>query len=442
MATLSTKLNQRVSHADFGPGTVRAIQDSGARLRVYFDAVGGTEVVAAESCTPLGSPVVVGSTTAKPAQSAGELPGSKPRGVVQDRLAIECLRQGLPPPGRLSDWTVGQVRARRELASILDRAVQGSGEMVFATAPYGQGKTHLGRLAMEIAAEKGLATMEVELDGKGRSLDDGARLVAELFSALRLPRSVFSGANSEPGIGTLLRRVAGSMITRGHLPELAVFFDFLTYPAQWAESDEAVASLEGYLAGTTTRAAAASEMRRVLGRPVDLPSLKMEWGALDQRRRAQGDQLSRIVALARVAGAKGALVVLDELDQDYCGLRHEKKNSMLAELNRIAESGPVVVLLLARELSVQNAKEIPLDKTMADSDLAALVNKVVDTYAAVYPHLAFGRGREELFSGLNRKFGDEYAPRGWGPRFFVRATIEACDAVRTRKLTSFEDVVL
>ena len=52
--------------------------------------------------------------------------------------------------------------------------------MLLVRAPYGQGKSHLGRLARELAAEHGLLTMHVELDGRGLSMRDGAGLVAGL----------------------------------------------------------------------------------------------------------------------------------------------------------------------------------------------------------------------------------------------------------------------
>lgn len=443
MAAMSNLLGQRVRHAAFGQGTVRAVIANGGIYRVYFEAIGGTELVSAESCAPVSQ-----QAAALPAQQARPIatstgtgaPVHRPAGGTRERQTIECLRQGLPPPGQLRDWTVGQHKARSDLQAILQRAAQGKGEVVFATAPYGQGKTHLGRLAVEFATELGMATMQVELDGKGRSLADGAKLTEEMFASLQLPLTGSDRDGTVPGLGTLLRRAAFPLASNGLPLGLEIFSEFLEFPSRWIESDEVIVTLERYLSGALNRTDAAGALRPFLGHSIALPSLKMDWGRQEHRRQAQGDQILRIISLSKIAGASGTLIVLDELDQDYNGLDHPKKNKMLGELDRVAKSGPVVVLLLARTLTVSNAREIPLDKVLSEADLATLVNKAIDTFALVYPHPGLAVGRPAFFQALNHRFDAEYANRGWGPRFFVRATIEACEGVRARDLRSMADV--
>lgn len=427
-------VDQPVRHPDFGDGTVRFIAEDGATLKVFFDAIGDVEVVHASALTVLSPPAQL--VDFPPGLRAGHAAvPAQPRDLP--RLTVECLRQGLPPPGKLTSWTVGHVAARKALEAAIGAAARGSGSVLFARAGYGQGKSHLGRLGRELAREQGLASFHVELDGAGLSLAAGSRVIAALLASARLPDTGHDQEHLVPGLATILKRAA-PMAARGVPPELAQFEPFLAKPSRWAEAEEVIEVLEEYLSGYLNRNDAMAALFRLLRMRVALESLRMDWGRMEARRRAQARQLERIVRLAMLAGAKGGFVVIDELDHDF-QFEVDRKNAMLGELGRMTAGSPIVLMLLARELEMTGAVELQLG-TFAEEELDLLVNKTIDAFAVAHPSPALTRGRKELFAALLRKFRKEYQDIGWGPRFFVRAAVECCEATRSRRLDSLAQV--
>ncbi len=428
---------QRVRHRDLGPGTVRVVSPNGV-LKVFFDLISDVEVVEASSLVlpglrELETPLLV--STAQPV--APSRVGSEPSATHAKRLTIECLRQGLPPPGKLTSWTVGHRKARDAIDTAIAQARRGNGSTMFLRAGYGQGKSHLGRLGGELAREQGFASFHVELDGSGVSLSQGSRLVAALFASARLPDADSDHEHLVPGLATILKRAAPA--AKAGVPfELEAFAPFLQEPSRWVESDEIVEVLELYLSGYMRPTDASRVLADALGVKPKLKSLRMDYGLAEHRRRSQAEQLARIVSLVRLAGAKGAFIVIDELDHDYQADAY-KQNAMLGELARVAASQPVVLLLLAREVPMQGLPAIDLGE-FSESEFERLVDKTIDAFAEVYPAPALLRGRKELFALLQEEFGRSYKSREWGPRYFVRAAIEACEATRAHGLDSLSQV--
>ena len=77
-----------------------------------------------------------------------------------------------------------------------------------------------------------------------------------------------------------------------------------------------------------------------------------------------------------------------------------------------------------------------------DSELETIVDMTVDGFARRYPLPALGRGRRELKAMLVGRFRGEYEREGWGPRYLIRATIEACEMVRGGGLSTLAAVAL
>lgn len=429
---------QRVTSSEFGKGVVRGTS-AGGMLRVYFDATESVEFVSADSVRAMGS-------DAPPPTKMRAEPAPAPKQLTVDkrRLAVECLRQGLPPPEMLASWTFGHAKARKKMDAAIANAAKGSGSVLMVRAAYGQGKSHLGRLGCELAREQGFLTMNVELDGDGLSLRYGTRVIASLFASARMP--AVGDAETEhlvPGLAPLLRRAA----TVKRLPKrLEIFKPFLEEPEWWVESEPAIETLEAYLSGDLNAPTASGRLQEFLGKRFRLQSLRMAYGTAEDRQHAQAEQLLRVTELAVQAGAKGAFVVIDELDHDLRNDRDSRVSEMLEQLAAVAKKGPVVVLLLARDgtnhdahFEIDDAEELVLDG-LADKEIALLVDKAIDTYGAAFPLPALHSGREEFLGVLRDQFDSEYERSGWGPRFFVRATIEACEAVRTRGLRSLASV--
>jgi hypothetical protein len=318
-------------------------------------------------------------------------------------------------------------------------------------ADYGQGKSHWGRLARELALEQGLMTMHVELDGEGVSFSStisGTRTISTLFGSAVLPIDDDTDDEHQiPGLGTVLRRAATHL--RGRVPHaLRTFSPFLAHADLLMESEEIVQTLEDYLSGDKSRTVASETIRDLTGQMMCLETLGMSYGNASSRRAAQAEQVARVVSLGMAAGAKGGLVVLDEIDHDLRGRRNVSSYSnvlnMLGQLARITRDEPIVVLMLTPTdlgLSVEGGIEIKLEP-LDTGELNGLMNRTIDTYAAAFPAPVLHRGRQELMDALLTRYEHEYRDAGWGPRFFVRSTIECCEAARQRKHESLAEVAV
>lgn len=433
-------VGQRVHSSEFGEGTVRRIGAGGALVYVYFDSIDALQGENASSLSPVGEP----PPTPQPAPSAPTVVGPLLSACDGRRLAIECLRQGLPPPRMVASWTFGLGKARQRLDAAIASARDGEGSVLVVRAPYGQGKSHLGRLGRELALEHGLATMHVLIDGQGLTLRTGTRVLASLFASALLPPAATDTEHLVPGLATILRRAAASLPRR--LPrELVPFQSFLEDPTKWVQCEDAVEILERYLSGDVNRTVASATLSELLGERVELAPLKMGYGTRHERHQRQADQLRRVTALAGLAGARGAFIVVDELDHDL-RLPDERVTGMLQHLAAVVLKSPIVLLLLVAEerpgevqVNLRGAQDLTLDE-LVDADLRAVAAKVVDSFAATYPTDGLTAGFDELFRTMLRQFKREHGHQGWGPRFFVRSSVEACEAVRERALDSLAKV--
>jgi hypothetical protein len=268
--------------------------------------------------------------------------------------------------------------------------------------------------------------MNTELDGGGISLANSSRLLVHLFSSLRLPDG--SGAGDPvPGLGPLLRNAARDRL----MPKGCELFRPILRQAQaWDGNEEAIEILEEYLSAELAKSAAEQRLK-ALGMPVALPSLGVNYGTLGDRLVAQAEQLARIVALARGLGSKAALVVVDELDHEFSDgnrARTQRAFETTKTWSRVLRREPVVLLLLAppdisgwpfcRRIS------LPL---LGSDELRKLTENVVEAFRRERDDLIVRDGVERLFKRLLNDFNSRFKSEGWGPRYFVRATVEACE---------------
>jgi bacteriophage exclusion system BrxC/D-like protein len=431
-------IGQRVLHGEYGDGVVKGATANGAFLRVLFSAIGAEERVIASALRARGVAPASVESTATPAPPA--LPPSAPTSEAAldgRRLAVECLRQGLPPPGKLASWTFGHVNARRKLDAALRRAAEGEGSVLLVRAGYGNGKSHFGRLGRDLAHEHGFVTMQVDLDGEGLSLSTGTRAFSALFASAALPPAGDGSADHlVPGLGTLLK-LAGPRAPKRLPQALEELEPFLGIADRWIESEGACEVLERYLSGEVGKLEAVARIREVLGVRIELTSLDLNYGTTDRRQQARAQQVARVTRLGMLAGAKGGFVVLDELDHDLAG--HDANVGLqLRHLAKIALRNPIVLVLLAREtngLDIDGAEAVELD-ALEEEELARLVDKTVETYMGVHASPVLTRGRAELLQALQRRYAESFEADGWGPRFFVRSAIEACEATRLLRLDS------
>jgi hypothetical protein len=289
-----------------------------------------------------------------------------------------------------------------------------------------------------MAISKRLMTMNVELDGVSVTLSNGMALLSRLFASAVLPDARESGVFPVPGLGTVLKQAARKL--SGHVPSvLDIFYSFLAIADSWEGNEEAIELLERYLSGDGKRFDIEDDIQALLGvQRLYLPPLKTNWGCLEDRFKAQAKQVARIVHLGLAAGARGALIVLDEFDHEFL---FSKNLSWRAQefLNRVCEitsSMPIVLLLMTPEnssLDVSGATRLDLPK-LDTAEYRQVFSQAVSAYRKAFPDFFIGDGEDVLFRGVYEKYKGEYRDIGWGPRFFVRAAIEACDRAAFLKL--------
>lgn len=437
---------QPVRHPRYGKGVILGPRDGGQTAYVFFKLLSLARYLPASDLIllgPDGNPIQAPITGIEGEPQAAQPPAIVPAGPpsevpIEKRRVLECLRQGLPPPGRLMAWTVGFEQVRMQIEqSIAAVATQRNGAVFVLAAEYGQGKSHVGQLALEMARRSELLTMNVDLDGRSVTLRDGSRILALLLASAHLPDGEGT-SRVVPGLGTILKEAAARL--RGRIPsQCELFAPFLEIAEQWEGNEEAIELLERYLSGEGKRLDIQHELSSLLGPPnLVLPPLKTNWGRLSDRLSAQATQLARVVRLGMEAGAKGALVVIDEFDHEFGGYLRisERSQDALQVYCRLAEIGPVVFLLLTPAydgLGLSNPRVLTLPK-LDRGQLRQVMDNAVAAHKEVFPDL-LDDGRGRLFQRLYRRYEDEYEALGWGPRFFVRAGIEACDRALEKRMS-------
>ncbi len=374
--------------------------------------------------------------------------------ACRSRVVVECLRQGLPPLGAIRDFTVGDAVQER-IRGTIRAAAEGKGSCLVLKAPYGQGKSHWGQFARETGLGCGLMTMHVELDGQQRSLSKtttAAAVVGELLESARLPDGG-DALHDDPGDGFrwVIQRAAreflcacagGAAAARVRSSAGALrFLRLETLARLVAQNDGVVEVLERYLTGALGRVDAVREVNGLTGVHVSFPPLRMTWGSVGERRAAQAAVLAEAVRLGMVAGARGAVLVVDEIDHDIPVWERGVGETLGTWLQLVKTLPVVVVLLTPVAIGIEeglggNLAIEPFSREEADE----LVGRTLDAYGRAFPAKAVVSGREELMDALWDCFEEEYGSAGWGPRFFVRAAIEACEIARLRGLGSLEEV--
>lgn len=440
---MALQKGDRVRHRVYGEGIVEGLVSGGGIVRVYFESIAQAkpmtvdELVREPTRLPGSSPILaVPPTIARVVGGpAGPSVPAPPVGSGRERLTLECLRQGLPPAGRLEAWTVGLDDVRTRLgAAIEDASQRRRGSILVVEGDYGHGKSHVGRWAREIALKRNLAVMEIDLDGLSLSLTNPGQLLARLLASLELPDGKGS-AQPTRGLGVLLQ-AAGARLGGVVPKDLSEFGFFLKRWEAWHADEDAVELLEQFLSGELSAAKAQREFRSRLADPgLIVPALRMNFGRQEERVHARASQMERLLRLAEQCGARGMLVVIDELDQDQGG-RYWDAGRVRTGLGMFEQiSGPLVTMLLAipgiSELKVGPLRNVRLP-ALGQQDLKLLVQRTVDLYRRVHPRWNPGDSFDRFFNNLWILYRSRFEKLGWGPRFFVRATVEACELSAAR----------
>lgn len=423
-----------VRHRVYGPGIVQG-KVGGDFARVFFPSIGQEKVVAAAELA-----ISVEGPAVPPAKRPPQPVKGLSEAAHEARKTIECLRQGIPPPNRLESWTVGLDEVRQKLGAALHDATETRrGSSIIVEGPFGCGKSHIGRWAREIALRRAIGVMQIDLDGMALSLSNAAVLTARLLASLELPDGN-GRVLQPPGLGTLLRE-CGNRLRGVKVKGLEEFEFFMKRWEAFDADEEAVEILESFLAGELAAATAQSGLRASLGdHSLVVPALRMNYSTRQDRVVARVDQLLRLYRLAERCGTKGILIIVDELDHDHGGdhWRPDAVDPGIQTFRLLSERGPFVTLFLATpgiaELRGGGVREVRLP-VLSQQQLRAIFARTIEAYVAAEPSVHPPGNLEALFGQAWVLYGKQYQARGWGPRFFVRAAIEACDLARTRGIS-------
>ena len=294
-----------VSHAEFGRGTV--IEDDPHRRRVRVDFGWMQDWVSYNEAGLRDLRVV----EARPADTTR--PGGLPNDVVDSRRAILALKLGQVLKENVVELSTGTDEIQKVLEEKAEATTRGQPGSILFEGSWGSGKTHLLTLLAALATERRLATASVILDGEGVRLSEPMSLMRSVLGSLCYSDELVPGSVIER-LREFRRRRSGSRaeIQRGASwrTRTAVF----KTPMRAFDEPEVADILDEYLT-MSIPATQARERLRKLGHSVQLPSMNAR--RVDERVERFCELLGGWAEICTLTGAKGLVVVFDEVDVEY-----------------------------------------------------------------------------------------------------------------------------
>ncbi len=443
-------VGDKVSHSKLGVGTVTKVVTFYGRTGVLQVDFGFTEeLIPTDEVDLIEGTATVRSEVSQP-ESEDKLPPKKrlaPSAMLDETVAarkgIIALRLGQILESHVSQISVGTKGVEQVLRASLKQAANQQPDMVMVEGAWGGGKTHLLTLLSALAREEKFATASVVMDGVGVTLSDPMQLMESITSTIRFPEERMSGGLAahlmKANVSKL--RVRGARMLADALEQV---------PKQALQDSEVLHVLEDYF-GLSLAASPANEKLRKLGWRIRLPALKARY---------VGDRAERFCELIRnwaqfsvTMGARGLVVVLDEIDVEYATTawwdrgsrtKRERRRSFVKELGKLRECKVPLLVAFASapasaDVEVENDAVRDIESAIggldyhikvpkpSEEDLRELGNNVMDLYEQAY-HGSFGglddRQRRALLDKLVNDYKKSISPV---PRLFVRTMLESLD---------------
>ena len=366
--------------------------------------------------------------------------------VVDARRAVLALKLGQVPEERVLELSTGTENERRELEAAIHSVAHGRPVSILFKGAWGTGKTHLLTMLRALAADSGLATASVILDGEGVSLSDPMRLMADLLDSLRFPgESVPIGITSR--LASLRRRYRDDFIREDGDRILDAVFRI---PTSAFDEPEVTEVLADYFMLRLSASQANGKLRQ-LGHHVTL-------GPLIARRTTQrADRFCELLhgwaELCSFERAKGLVVVFDELDVEYARTFRDtrqniqlrsRRHTLLEAFGRLLNQESIPLLLAfgvapatddvgEENDAVQNLRQwiggiAEIEAPTPDIDQTRQLGwRLQEHYTRAYPDRMARVDRRKL-----KQLIDEFAQHHQSdsnpiPRTFVRGTLERLD---------------
>lgn len=360
-----------------------------------------------------------------------------PSPVVAARRAVLALKLGQVLEENVHDLSIGTDQVRVDMERAIAEARQFRPQSLLVEGSYGAGKTHLLTLLTKLAADEGFATATVILDGEGVTLSEPMGLMEAVLGSLRYPSDL-----APCGVGDRLadlRRLSYQEVWQGvgwRIAE-AIF----QVPREAFDEPEAIAVLEDYFM-LTLAASRAREKLRQLGYRVSLPPLSAR--VLDQRPGRFCELLRGWAGFCTWTGARGLVIVFDEVDVEYAFPRGRLRGALLNAFDEmLSRSCPIVLAFgsappsddvgdsndavedLVASISAMTRIEAPVPSVEETKELG---HRLHDLHSRAYPKSGAGVDARVLQQRLNR-FADRHYEENLEPtiRGFVRGTLEILD---------------
>lgn len=454
-----------VAHPEFGVGSVKRVFPEGPSALVDFGYMADR--------VPLASLVLKekhSATQGQPSEKAKKsednskkvmdpdrtpqpvpIPTGLSEAAIEARRAVVALRLGQVLESHVGDLSVGLESQEAQLKSALARARGGKPAIVMVEGAWGGGKTHVLTVLIAEARRQGFASSAVVMDGAGVTLWEPMQLMEALMSALRFPGELLSGG--------LANHLAAAVKNNSQLDQFWCFGTrilgpaFKQIPRLAFENYEVLQTIEDYLSLSLPATAASAQLRQIEYRGIVLPTLRAR--NLADRAGKFCDLLYDWTKLCIGSGAKGLLVVFDELDVEYASTMgrqfEDRRNSRSAFLKALAalrkENLPLVLAFAAApagsdaEVKDDAAKDVArcvgeFDERIVapmpgDPELLSLSKKVLALYRSAYPN-AFnhldGAGVDRIANVLVLWYKKRPNPV---PRYFIRSALEVMDVYST-----------
>jgi len=455
------KIGERVFHPKYGWGTIRLLLTKMNELwaRVDFGYATCTILVSELLDSPQGSPP---TTPPVPEPSPSEaIPEVKKPGLfklnltqVSARKGIQALKLGQVLESHIFDLSVGTQEIETTFQSKVNQAKNYQVSPLLIEGAWGTGKTHVLTLLQAISKKSSMATAYVILDGHSASLGKPMELMGEISESLRFPFGAVLDSLSE-----ILRRAVfeqkipqlkreGAHIIAGALNALH---------SRTLDHPDACHLVEDYFCLAISASQARYQLARMGLHAPYLPTIKRSRVA--ERAVAFRNLLANWAYFAKVMGANGLVIILDELDVEYVNTAwrtqyaatlRERRTAVLKELANLTNAKVPLVLAFASapaendsdpennavanliEIFKKQITHIKVPYPTKDQ-LRYLFDRLFSFYNTAYQGSLDNLTQDKknlIWSRLVRCYESDPNPI---PRRFVRLTLEAFDLISLTK---------
>ena len=436
----------QVRHPVLGDGVVMAVFPRGGIPGARVDFGYMIDWVRQEDLAPTGDPHVRSpehEPSGKEGPSARWKPlGTLTEGVVGARRAVLALKLGQVLQENVEDLSVGTENAEAVLKRAVRSAARWKPAALLVSGPYGAGKTHLLTMLAALAARERLATASAILDGEGVTLADPMTILEPVLRSLCFP-----GESAPSGVGRRLAelRRRGVRWDSGRRRWSRIAEAVFQMPVAALDDPDVLEALEDYLTTSLPVSHANRKLRRLVRQPVQLPSMKAQ-RVIDRTVRFC-ELLRDWAEFCEAAGAKGLVVIFDEVDVEYASTlwnveRRTRRQRLLLELKHLlGQSVPLVIAFgsapatdeeaandAARDLAERMPRIQQVDAPRPDSEqMRELGRRLCELYAGAYPDWISDVDQRTIERAIDEHVERYEEALDPAPRRFVRELLEWLD---------------